>query len=365
MIDISSILQIPAVTMPAPENAAPAAFEAILTNIQDAQVAPEPKPDPVPAVFPVPAAFVTSGADQIVKEAPSNTSLVSAIFAPAPAPPKNIKPAEGSDDIGDTPPTQPDKIPADLPLLNINMPIDIPSRPSNNLLCEPGIGKPVPPDDSSKAVAKTPAMTGKILGWVTQQDIQPAVDKAARHQATSSTPADAKVTVPTEIVSEVSSQPTANSSPENIRAVATIPSAPSPTPVATHQLDLARDMMWLDNLAREITASASREGRISFRLAPESLGQLDVGLTHSTDGMHIQLDASTDAAARIIAVEQPRLVDELRQSGVKISGSEVSTGYQNGSQKGQSAPHQHLPTPRTPNHHFQNIPNLKRSGRFA
>jgi len=134
-------------------------------------------------------------------------------------------------------------------------------------------------------------------------------------------------------------------SPEN-RAIWTtpLPTAPeiaSPAPiagpvitaetVAAGHLDLARNTLWLDQLARDIVAVATNDGWLKFSLSPAALGNLDVSISTQADGVNIHLQPSTDAAARIFAAEQPKLTEELRQAGVRLVNSDLLGGQQMGS----------------------------------
>ena len=117
--------------------------------------------------------------------------------------------------------------------------------------------------------------------------------------------------------------------------------APSTDPlrfVVDRQLDLARDSRWLDALARDIVAVADAPDRLSFRLSPPQLGQLDVDLSSSDSGLSVRMNASTDAAAQIVAAAQPRLIDELKSQGVRVAEAQVSTG--GGGSQGQGQPQQ-------------------------
>lgn len=96
--------------------------------------------------------------------------------------------------------------------------------------------------------------------------------------------------------------------------------------VVERQLDLARDSRWLDALTRDIVAVAETPDRLSFRLSPPQLGQLDVDLSTSDSGLSVRMNTSTEAAAQIVAAAQPRLIDELKSQGVRVAEAQVSTG---------------------------------------
>ncbi len=155
--------------------------------------------------------------------------------------------------------------------------------------------------------------------------------------------------------------------------VANVPAAivaASAAPQIVQQLDLARDLAWIGNLAQEIVAATDDCATLKFRLVPGSLGQLDVQLSRSPQGLQVEMTATTERATQIIAAEQPRLLEELRQSGVKTAGSDVATGQQHsqnsGSQRSQT-PQQRTDLPfQSQNASRQSSKNESRaSGRFA
>ena len=98
----------------------------------------------------------------------------------------------------------------------------------------------------------------------------------------------------------------------------------APVTVAERVLDLASDGAWIDQLAHDIAATKSDSGDISFRLMPRHLGRLDVAMVMGDEGMSLKLDTQHEATATIVTAAQGRLVEDLRQQGVRISGSEVT-----------------------------------------
>lgn len=328
MIDISSILQIPPVQTPPQILPDAASFEAIWVNLQNAPAEVQP-----PLV-------AKSGSDQNTRRATADPSGTSAAFVVLPVQFAGIDATKEGDDYDDDIAASKGKTATQFDVLNVVIAVT-PTKSEDT---------PVVPRQ------RTPANGIEILS---------IAKKTIPEKAVVSTRADVTQISAKEFGLEVTRPQAPIISTEYVRTPISVSAAAQAIPVAPHQLDLARDMMWLDNLAHEIAASASRDGHISFRLLPESLGQLDVGLTHGADGVHIQLDASTDAAAKIIAVEQPRLIDELRQYGVKVSGSELSSGQQHSSPKGQPAPRHEVTPPETSRELFKSNPNPKRNDRFA
>lgn len=125
-------------------------------------------------------------------------------------------------------------------------------------------------------------------------------------------------------------------------------------------LDLFKDAQWLETLARDITASAARDGKLQFRLVPDFLGALDIGLAHENGSVDVHVETTTDAAAQIIAVEQPRLLEELRHSGLKLGSFDLNGGQQGGTQRQQQPA-----VPAAVQHPTKDQTPPKRDGRFA
>ncbi len=98
----------------------------------------------------------------------------------------------------------------------------------------------------------------------------------------------------------------------------------APVTVAERVLDLASDGAWIDQLAHDIAATKTDSGDISFRLMPRHLGRLDVAMLMGDEGVSLKLDTQHEATATIVTAAQGRLVEELRQQGVRVAGSDVT-----------------------------------------
>ncbi|MBU0825048.1 MAG: flagellar hook-length control protein FliK [Alphaproteobacteria bacterium] len=98
----------------------------------------------------------------------------------------------------------------------------------------------------------------------------------------------------------------------------------APVTMAERVLDLSSDGAWIDQLAHDIAATKSDSGDISFRLMPRHLGRLDVAMVMGDEGMSLKLDTQHEATATIVTAAQGRLVEDLRQQGVRVSASEVT-----------------------------------------
>ncbi len=112
----------------------------------------------------------------------------------------------------------------------------------------------------------------------------------------------------------------------NIQTSLSVSAADPTALVAERVLDLARNNLWLDQLASDIVATKDNDRALSFRLVPAQLGQLDVRIENRDEGMQIQFTAQTTEATRIVSSAQPSLLEELRNQGMRAVGSEVLNG---------------------------------------
>lgn len=103
-----------------------------------------------------------------------------------------------------------------------------------------------------------------------------------------------------------------------------VPNNIAASPVADRILDMTSDDVWIEQLARDIVATKSDEGDISFRLMPRHLGRLDVAMRMEGDGVSLKLETQHEATATIVTAAQGRLVEDLRQQGVRVTGADVT-----------------------------------------
>ncbi|MCW0200194.1 flagellar hook-length control protein FliK [Sphingopyxis sp.] len=117
--------------------------------------------------------------------------------------------------------------------------------------------------------------------------------------------------------------------------------AQAAAPVTERLLDMGSDDQWIAQLATDIAATKSESGDLSFRLMPRHLGRLDVAMKmDDSGGVSLKLDTQHEATATIVTAAQPRLVEDLRQQGVRVAEAQVThtpaeTGRQQ-QQQGQS-----------------------------
>src|SRR3546814_12722419 len=81
---------------------------------------------------------------------------------------------------------------------------------------------------------------------------------------------------------------------------------------------------WIAQLSADIAATRSQDGDLGFRLMPRHLGRLDVAMTRGDEGVSVRLDTQHEATATIVHAAQGKLVEDLRQQGVRVAGTEVT-----------------------------------------
>lgn len=92
-------------------------------------------------------------------------------------------------------------------------------------------------------------------------------------------------------------------------------------------LDMTSDA-WLDQLTRDITATASADGKLSFRIVPPQLGRLDINIEARDAGVAVHMKTETREAQSIIAAAQPRLETALGQNGLRVAETSVASNGQ-------------------------------------
>ena len=110
-----------------------------------------------------------------------------------------------------------------------------------------------------------------------------------------------------------------------LQGAAPLAEAARAAPVAERLLDTGSDDQWIAQLAADIAATKSETGDLSFRLMPRHLGRLDVAMRMEGDGgVSLKLDTHHEATATIVQAAQPRLVEDLRQQGVRVTDAQVT-----------------------------------------
>jgi len=106
-------------------------------------------------------------------------------------------------------------------------------------------------------------------------------------------------------------------------------------PAEPGRLDISnRD--WTGIVAREMVQTRAVDGTLSFKLAPDHLGSLDVSLTKTLNGLTIELRTTSEAATQAILADQPRLLEELRQKGIMLADYSLRNGVSDDGRRHQS-----------------------------
>ena len=347
-------------SLPTIQGAMPAGFATFLANIgQLPEGGGEGGFDQLLAAAPVAVAPIANPAATTIKIDPAP-----AVDAAAPQVDAPVEP----DATAETPAVKAEPAKADpaalaanlLIALNGSIPGAAPAQTS---------GKPVPAKPETQAPSSDTAETGEtaaaapttnwaaIVAAAIPAAATPAAAKPAKSAEAAAAPADtsapalpvaarprdaampilpgaeAAVAKPVEAAPSMTilfAQPAAQGAATRIEAAA-------PVVIAERVLDMDSDGAWIDQLARDIAATKSESGDISFRLMPKHLGRLDVAMQMGDEGVSLKMDTRHEATATIVTAAQGRLVDELRQQGVRVAGAEVTctpgeTGRQSQSQ---------------------------------
>jgi len=143
-------------------------------------------------------------------------------------------------------------------------------------------------------------------------------------------------------------------------------------------VQLAGDSAWLDDLARDIAVAGADRGRVQFALGADALGQLDFDVINDDAGMTLRITAHDQVGHESLAAAHPRLVDELKHSGLRVSAfelgpREIGMGASPGGSAGGSSAQRSLPQPMIDASPFKNdltggtdqAQNRRPEGRFA
>lgn len=137
--------------------------------------------------------------------------------------------------------------------------------------------------------------------------------------------------------------------------------------IVDRQLDLVRNEQWLGELAQDIASTSGDNNHLSFRLMPHQLGQLDVDVTRSHNGLSLAIHTESDSAQAILTAAQPRLADEIRAQGLKLADTQMFSGDARHSpgQDGSSRPAPLIETFTTPIETVDLPEPEQRDGRYA
>ncbi len=131
------------------------------------------------------------------------------------------------------------------------------------------------------------------------------------------------------------------------------------------KLDMTGDA-WLDQLARDITASSSSDGKLSFRIVPPQLGRLDIAIETRDAGMAVHVKTETREAHLLITNAQHRLEEALSTQGLRVTETSVTSNGGGDLPRPQSGPQEALIEAVTETEREADAPTTGRdAGRFA
>ena len=349
-------------SLPPPQGGMPAGFATFLANIGQLPVdgGETPSFDQLLAAAPTTAAPTIGAVATIEAE--------QALPAKTSEPATDILPVE-SDTGAETPPVKAEPIKTEAAAaLATNLLVALTGVIPRNA---PASVKPVPTETATGAEPEEGADTGGVTAAVPAANpdvvvaaIIPAATKPANPVQGAAAPAETGAPAapvaarPRDAAAPPSAfagtEPAATKPPEAAPSMtilfappaaqgAATPAAAAPVQFAERVLDMGSDGAWIDQLAHDIAATRSDSGDISFRLMPRHLGRLDVAMQMGDEGVSLKMDTHHEATATIVTAAQARLVDELRQQGVRVAGAEVTctpgeTGRQSQGQGRAAAP---------------------------
>lgn len=193
---------------------------------------------------------------------------------------------------------------------------------------------------------------------------RPAIDLAVLQSAK---PIEGKITSDIPVAQPVS-EPASVQTMNGVISTGSFSSA-APVEQPMRGLDISAND-WTSRLSHEILAARdSTDPELSFRLTPKHLGTLDVGLSETSAGLVIELRPSSDEAKAIVAREEPRLFEELRQRGITVADASIQYGANGDSRHNRNGanPRVFLPFPEADRNSVQDQSqkNANPLGRFA
>lgn len=333
--------------------AAPVANSVALPVVADTSVAATPAAMRfAPAVAADLAAPITTISGEAPATAPAAKRAIDLPLAAKPALPQQPvaeNPAEPAKPVADrTPAAKPETAVADNGIATASWLLGTAGRfavPTANT--QPGKAPVATKDGEGEASADAAPSEGKdaapvivLPATVAPVDGKPALDAAPKPAAERNNasalpmaaPKARAASAPLPGIALAAAEPVAKPAAEaSMTVLFAQPAAPAgvaeaarPAIVAERTLDLASDDAWIDQLASDIAATKSAAGDISFRLMPRHLGRLDVSMLMGDEGVSLKLDTQHESTATIVTAAQVRLVDDLRQQGVRVADAQVT-----------------------------------------
>jgi flagellar hook-length control protein FliK len=87
----------------------------------------------------------------------------------------------------------------------------------------------------------------------------------------------------------------------------------------------ARDDAQYHQIARDIEAMSGDSRHTAFRLSPSNIGQIDVRLATTANGLSIHMNAHNEQGRGVLSQNQPQLMQDIRSHGIKVSDANIGS----------------------------------------
>ena len=101
----------------------------------------------------------------------------------------------------------------------------------------------------------------------------------------------------------------------------------APLTIASPEPSQASDLHQLDALVRDIAEVSGTSGRAALRLTAEQLGNLEIKLHRSDEGISVTIRTESEQAHSTVAQAQQQLADDMRANGLKLTATSVMLGH--------------------------------------
>lgn len=204
-------------------------------------------------------------------------------------------------------------------------------------------------DKPSDVGAKSPAEPALVRAQQTAGELNAATKKQEKDASSlkvEAKPAGAGLLASVLEGGEAGPLPNQAATPETGAAQTVSAGAAQSVAVSRAILDFSAGLAWIDTLAKEIAATASGDGKLSFDLAPEHLGQLSVSIEKKESGIKLAFHTSNHEAANLLASSQSQLKQELNNAGLQLGGFDIGGRAASGNEgNGGAAPGARADTP--------------------
>ncbi len=320
-------------TMPvAPAKSAVADATPVMRPIDGGKAAPTSAIDPAPVMRPIEGGKTAPATDAtpVMRPLPEGKAAPAAVADKAPVmrPIEGTKPAPGAvtdpapvmRPIDGTAPKGAIPVAADVSQPEVHDLAPKPAAPPQPKAADAKVAAPEAQVAAAEALAAPVAAKARSAGATAPASIE------TRSETAGTAPVAATATETRTAVQPVHAAPALV---QPLAAPAGVPVQNVAAALSQQVLDMSGGDAWIDQIARDISQTAGKDGTMRFRLAPETLGDLKVEITHSERGAHVRLNVSSEAAQQALAAAEHRLTAEARAQGVRIADTEINfTGGQ-------------------------------------